>query len=237
MLATKVTPGTLKTLSYVASSLAKTAWPSANPQLIDTTDTPGWLAAVATLAIRSDSDWLLASTRMIWAPGAMAWAHSTSSASSTSQLSVPGPLGSVAGQRGRLAVLVEDRQERRRRPVLVVERRSGGGQAELGVEGVEGLEDGRVVVGIDDGDGLAGAVERQVVDAVGGPDLGRGVGDRPGGRASSVTVLAIAVAADRQRIDDRSRSGLSTADLGVAALGELGRRRVDRAGHPRWRCR
>ena len=30
-------------------------------------------------------------------PGAMAWAHSTSRASSTSQLSVPGPLGSVAG--------------------------------------------------------------------------------------------------------------------------------------------
>ena len=42
------------------------------PQLIDTTDTPGWLAAVATLLIRSDSDWLLASTRTIWAPGAMA---------------------------------------------------------------------------------------------------------------------------------------------------------------------
>ena len=82
----------------MASSLAKTAWPSGKPQLIDTTDTPGWLAAVATLAIRSESDWLLASTRMIWAPGAMAWAHSTSSASSTSQLSVPGPFGSVAGR-------------------------------------------------------------------------------------------------------------------------------------------
>ena len=78
---------------------------------------------MATAAIRSESDWLLASTRMIWAPGAMAWAHSTSSAVSTSQLSVPGPLGSVAGRRVGLAVLVEHRQERRRRPVLVVERR------------------------------------------------------------------------------------------------------------------
>ena len=58
-----------------------------------------------------------------------------------------------------LAVLVEHRQERRRRPVLVVERRSGGGQPELGVERVEGLEDARIVVGIDDGDGLAGAVQ------------------------------------------------------------------------------
>ena len=68
----------------------------------------------------------------------------------------------VGGGQGRgLAVLVEHRQERRRRPVLSVERRPGVGQPELGVERVEGLEDARVVVGIDDGDGLAGAVERQ----------------------------------------------------------------------------
>ncbi len=51
MLATKVTPGTLNTLSYIASSAAKTAWPSGKPQLIDTTDTPGWWAAVPTAAI------------------------------------------------------------------------------------------------------------------------------------------------------------------------------------------
>ena len=37
-----------------------------------------------------------------------------------------------------------------------------------------------------------------------------------------------AVAADRQRIDDRA----AALSCGVAALGELGRRRVDRAGHP-----
>ncbi len=98
MLARKVTPGTAKVGSYWASSAAETDWPSGNPQLIDTTETPGWAAAVATAAIRSESDWLLASTSTICAPGAMAWAHSTSSASSSSQLVAPGPLGSVAGR-------------------------------------------------------------------------------------------------------------------------------------------
>ena len=68
-----------------------------NPQLIETTETPGWAAAVPTAAIRSESDWLSASTRTIWAPGAMAWIHSTSSASSISQLAAPGPFGSTAG--------------------------------------------------------------------------------------------------------------------------------------------
>ena len=34
----------------------------------------------------------------------------------------------------------------------------------------------RVVVGVDDGDGLAGAVQRQAADAIRGADLGRGVG-------------------------------------------------------------
>ena len=33
------------------------------------------------------------------------------------------------------------------------------GQAELAVERVDGLVDGGIVVGVDDGDGLAGAVE------------------------------------------------------------------------------
>ena len=46
-------------------------------------------------------------------------------------------------------------------PYWLIQRRPGGGQPELGIEGVEGLEDARVVVGIDDGDGLAGAIQRQ----------------------------------------------------------------------------
>ena len=41
------------------------------------------------------------------------------------------------------------------------------------------------------------------VDAVGGADLGRGVGDRPGGRSQRHGV-GHAVAADGQRIDDRA---------------------------------
>ena len=97
-----------------------------------------------------------------------------------------GPDRVGCGQGRGLAILIEDGQERRRRPVLIVQRRSGGRQAELGVERIEGLVDARVVVGIDDGDGLAGAVEREALvplDAVGGPDLGRRVGDRSGGRS------------------------------------------------------
>ena len=114
-----------------------------------------------------------------------------------------GPVRVGRGQGRGLAVLIEHRQERRRRPVLAVERRSGVGQPELGVERVEGLVDARVVVGIDDGDGLAGAVQREAVDAVGGPDLGRRVGDRPGGCIQRDGV-GDAVAAERQRIDDRA---------------------------------
>ena len=155
----------------MASSWASTACPSAKPQLIDTTDTPGRLAAVATLVIRSASDWLLASTSTICAPGAMAWAHSTSSASSISQL--PRRPGRIGGrQAARLAVLIDHRQERRRRTVLMVQRRAGGGLPNW-LSNVSSAEDGRIVVGIDDGDRLARAVQRQVVDAVGGAHLGR----------------------------------------------------------------
>jgi len=39
------------------------------------------------------------------------------------------------------------------------------------IEQVHGLEDGRIVVGIDDGNGLARAVQRQVADAVRSADL------------------------------------------------------------------
>jgi hypothetical protein len=39
---------------------------------------------------------LLASTRTIFAPGATAWIHSTSRASSTSQLTLPEPLSDLA---------------------------------------------------------------------------------------------------------------------------------------------
>ena len=69
-----------------------------------------------------------------------------------------GPTRVGRGQGGRLAVLIEHRQERGRRPVLLVQRRSGVSQAELTVEGVQGREDIRVVISIDDGDGLARAV-------------------------------------------------------------------------------
>ena len=89
--------GVVRSLSYIASSAARTDWPSVKPQLIDTTDTPGCCAALWTALIRSASDWLLASTRMIWAPGAIACVHSTSSASSLSQLATPAPVGSTAG--------------------------------------------------------------------------------------------------------------------------------------------
>ena len=49
---------------------------------------------------RSVKEFELASTRTMFAPGAMAWAHSTSMASSFSQfpLGFPGPAGSVPGR-------------------------------------------------------------------------------------------------------------------------------------------
>ena len=52
---------------------------------METAETPAVLAAVVTAAIRSLMLALLASYRMMFALGATAWAHSTSSDSSTSQ--------------------------------------------------------------------------------------------------------------------------------------------------------
>src|SRR5438552_3502186 len=55
------------------------------PQLMDTATTPGWRAAVVTAANRLLNELLSASTRRMLAPGAMAWAHSTSRAISLIQ--------------------------------------------------------------------------------------------------------------------------------------------------------
>lgn len=62
-------------------------WPenSAEPQLIDTTETPGMALAVSTAVIMSVKFDDFASTTTILAPGATAWAHSTSSISSPAQ--------------------------------------------------------------------------------------------------------------------------------------------------------
>ena len=96
--------GVVKVLSIDCSP-----WYSSIPQLIETTDTPGRAAAVATAVNRS----LLlvsvfASTRSMLAPGAMACAHSMSRASSISQvpLSIAGPGRVRAGQVRGLARLV-----------------------------------------------------------------------------------------------------------------------------------
>src|SRR5262249_12592760 len=102
--------------------------------------------------------------------------------------------------------------------VLVVQRGPGGGRAELPVEAVHGLEEGGVVVGVDDGDGLAGAVQGQVVDAVGRADLGR----RVHGRASAGQTVDDRVAADDERADD-----VGARELASAAGGHRSARRVD----------
>src|SRR5262249_17865849 len=78
----------------------------------------------------------------------------------------------------------------------------------------------RIVVGIDDGDDLAGAILWQRVDAVGLADLVRGVNDPAGVRQ----IVHDAVAADGQGIDDQR-----ALELAVAADGERGGRRVDQA--------
>ncbi len=65
---------------------------SESDQLMDTADTPG-NAAAASAPRKRERPALLASTRSILAAGAIAWAHSTSSDSSISQL--PGGRGGL----------------------------------------------------------------------------------------------------------------------------------------------
>jgi hypothetical protein len=60
------------------------------PQLIDTATTPGRALATFTAAVRSRIDALFASTRTMLAWGAIACAHSTSSAISEAQLAFGG---------------------------------------------------------------------------------------------------------------------------------------------------
>ena len=161
MLATKVTPGTLKSLSYIASSAGEDGL-SLGESPAHRHDRHAGLAGGGghaghqvgeRLAVGLDQDDLGAG------------GHGMGPFDVERFLDFPvvgaGPTRVSSGQRCGLTTLIEYRQERRRRPVLVVERRAGGGQAELGVERVQGLEDARVVVSVDDGDGLAGAVQRQ----------------------------------------------------------------------------
>ena len=71
--------GVVKTLSYAVSPENSPA-----PQLIETTETPGnWLAKLTALNRSFRSGW--ASTRTMLAAGAIACAHSTSSAVSSAQ--------------------------------------------------------------------------------------------------------------------------------------------------------
>ena len=106
-----------------------------------------------------------------------------------------------------MAGLIEHRQERRRRPILAIQARPRGGQAELGVEGVQCLVDQRIVIGFDDGNGLARAVHgrgretgAERVDAVGRADLGRDVG---AGAVRRQGRIGDGVAAERQRVHDQ----------------------------------
>ena len=81
--ATKVTPVVEKTEFEEVSLLA-----SDQPKLIETTLAP-LVAAFLIAANKSELLWLAAWTTTILAPGAIAWAHSISRASSLSQLLVP----------------------------------------------------------------------------------------------------------------------------------------------------
>ena len=98
-----------------------------------------------------------------------------------------------------MAILIQHCQERRCRAVLLGERRAGGGESELIVERIDRLVDLRVVVGLDNGNGLARAVQRQIVDAVGGADLCRSVNDP----AVCRDQLRDGIAAERQGIDNQ----------------------------------
>src|SRR6266478_4794522 len=91
--ATKVTPAWPAGVWKVFASVPVSVLNSPPPQLMETTTTPGWLAAKRTAVKRLLVELVVASTRRILALGAIAWAHSTSSAIS---LAHP-PLGDGRG--------------------------------------------------------------------------------------------------------------------------------------------
>src|SRR5258708_1994874 len=85
--ATKTTPGCPLGVRKLLSLDDSPAY-SGDPQLMETALTPGWAAAYRTAAYISTSAFELASTRRIWAAGAMAWAHSTSREISTAHVAL-----------------------------------------------------------------------------------------------------------------------------------------------------
>ena len=138
---------------------------------------------MATAVKRSALLSLVASTRTMFAPGAMACAHSMSRASSISQLPLmfPAPAGSVPAE-GPSARLVD------------LGEAGWIGKAELSIEtaevavgkaGIRAVHEARVVIRIDDGDRLPAAVARDraepdIVDAVSRHDIAGGVADGEG---------------------------------------------------------
>src|SRR5262249_39141503 len=87
----------------------------------------------------------------------------------------------------------------------------------------EGLEDGGVVIGIDDGNGLAGAVQGQVVDAVTAADLRRGV---DGGTVAG-QVVGDGVAGQLELVDHQGQQERSGAARAVPTEGKQRRAGVE----------
>ena len=135
---------------------------------METTETPGRPAAVVTALKRSEKEFVFASTKRMFALGAVAWAHSTSSEASRAQ---------PALFRGSLVPPVS----------LMILKLGGAEQAKGTVERGQVGVDSRSVVCIHDRDRLPRSVagdapKIDLVDAVGMPDL-RGGERRRGGRA------------------------------------------------------
>lgn len=79
-----------------------------------------------------------------------------------------------SGQGCRLPILIDHRHKGTGRAVLIQQRGSGESQTELIVEGVYGLIDLGIVIGLDEGNGLSLAIQGELVEAIGSTNLGRG---------------------------------------------------------------
>lgn len=95
----------------------------------------------------------------------------------------------------------------------------GVGESEGEVEGVEIGVDGGVVVGVDDGDGLAGAgacgaAEGDLVEAVGGADFGGGVALWAGGLIGEQGIGVVLVGGDEGGVGVERRAWEGSQDGG-----------------------
>ena len=149
--------------------------------------------------------------------------------SSTSPCCPCPPTRVSSGQRRGLTTLVESTGSRMTTPAPYWSYRVGPAEVRPNwvVERVQRLENGRVVVSVDDRDRLTGAVERQIADAVGRSNLGRGVGDAAGERSKLSPSAMAAPLSDI--VSTMSEMEWSCCRRALPLSTSKGRRRADHA--------